>query len=133
MLQLFLSIDADLRQAQMPRIAFEEIGVVPGRDRQSRHLPGLETSGHRSKPRIAFVLQSPGREHGALAAAADQEDIDVRAGDRLCGVALQLGTWSEYRISGNSERVFVGFAHVDQNGALLLSRVRLLRSDFGNR
>src|SRR4249919_4052731 len=114
----------------MARIAFEEIGIVLRRYRQSCRLPSLESTGHRSKTRVALRIQSLGSSQRPLAAAADQQNLDVPVRNRLRWVTLQHGVRSKECIRGRSKRVFIGLADIDQHGALLLPLASLLRSDF---
>ncbi len=86
--QFLLPFHADLRQAQMARIALEIIRILRGFDRQAGALPLLVTPGDRTQARITLRREILRRQHRTFAAAADQQDIGGRVGDH--GVCVRF-------------------------------------------
>src|SRR5581483_10479302 len=119
--QLELAGLAQLRQAQLARVAFGGIDVeLGGADRQAFGFPALETAGDGCDLAVSHALQRLGGEQRANAAPAQGEYFAFAVGFQAFDAQFEEAARQRQRTGGRSGGALVVFAYVDQQGALRL-------------
>jgi hypothetical protein len=128
-LERLLALQADIRQAQVPRIALAEIGIHVGAlHRQAGGVPGIGAAFDGGQVAIAARGEDLCDLQRASAALADQQDLHAGIREMRRGVGLQRFADDAGRIDGHPQRAFMRRAHVHQHGAGTLARVCLVRT-----
>src|SRR5690606_3697859 len=117
LLQPSLTGLADLRQAEVPRIAVVEVQVTVG-DHQWQVVepPLARATFDRRDAAIAGLRQSLGRLEGSPAHLADENDLAIGVGQHRPGGGFQLATRHAQRPFGHAECAFVRLADIDEHG-----------------
>ena len=128
LLQLALSFDADLRQAQLARIAIQEIGIQRRRaHRQAVALPSFRAAFDAGDMLEALLQHRFGDIERTQAALADQQDLGLTR--QVPGsVRQQVVLRKSFRALRHPAGLFGLAAHIDQSRAGLLTRRRLSRA-----
>ena len=117
---------ADLGDQQVPRVAAALVGRErAGRlDREAVSLPVGEAAGERGDVLVAEVLERLGRERGARAAGAVEDDLAGAVGDEALDPRLELAARDVDGAGDDALLPFLALAHVDEERlALALARL----------
>src|SRR5690606_21810310 len=126
-----LPLDPDLGQAQVARIALEEIRLLRlqlrPHQRQAFAGPGIGAAVYRVHTGEAGAAQGFRRRLGAPANLADQQHFRLRIGQVSARIRLKFGPAHRERALGLAGDAFVRLADVDQQHALPLAFAGLPR------
>ena len=131
-----LPVHADLGQAQVARVALQEIRFVRiqrgAHQRQPLLRPTHGPTHDRAHVAITGSTQDFGRGQRSPAELADQQDFGIPVGQVAAGIGLQLGLGEGQRPLRLTGRPLMRQADVDQQRAVLLALARLARADRGS-